>query len=78
MITSARLEIQRYLYTIHEQCFEMLSEASRAMLLEIGGLMREDELDAFERMHDKQFVIQLKCMDQQTILNQYLPAESDS
>ncbi|MCS6933767.1 MAG: hypothetical protein NZM35_01275 [Chitinophagales bacterium] len=72
MLTIPTSQIQRYIYTIKENLYEMLPDNAKARLMEMGGLMREDELDAFERTTSKEFLTILRNIESNNNAQQFL------
>ncbi len=65
MLVKAHVEAKRYLCAVNSRYYDNLSHASKMTLLFQGGVMREDELDAFERNPLKNLIIKMRTWDEE-------------
>lgn len=64
-LVNAHVEAKRYLCAINQRYFDNLSHASKMTLAFQGGVMREDELDVFERNPLKNLIIKMRAWDEE-------------
>ncbi len=64
-LVKAHVEAKRYLCTVNLRYFDNLSHASKMTLTFQRGVMREDELDVFERNPLKNLIIKMRTWDEE-------------
>jgi phosphonate degradation associated HDIG domain protein len=64
-LVNAHVEAKRYLCAVNQRYFDNLSHASKMTLTFQGGVMREDELDVFERNPLKNLIIKMRTWDEE-------------
>lgn len=64
-LVKSHVEAKRYLCTVNPRYYANLSEASKTTLKYQGGLMSDEELDAFEANPLKNLIIKMRTWDEE-------------